>query len=115
MTEHSFMSDASDSTTSVTIRLDTGLLSTLMAMDDWDSQSQAIREAIKYYIIHSGNCCPACGTSNRPGAQYCDGCGAPLTPEAKNRIDLLKKDVADHPEVIIKLLQRLVDEKDKDD
>lgn len=50
------------------------------------SYAAVVREACISYI--SGNTpglCPLCHIQNNPDAQYCQGCGTALTPDAQER------------------------------
>ena len=41
--------------------------------------------------------CPRCAVINGPTANYCTGCGVPLTPDAKLSINVLTTEIEEHP------------------
>lgn len=55
--------------------------------------------------------CPHCITVNPPGSKYCLRCGLGLGEDAVSAQGLLSKDVLEHPEVMRKLLNELIEEK----
>ncbi len=94
------------------IRIDEDLLEALDEIAErryGSNRNAAIEDAVKRFVESIGRC-PKCKQINPEDAQYCLVCGTPLTEEAREQRERIKRDIAEHPEVVAEALQEYVNE-----
>jgi len=78
-----------------------------------NNRNAAIEDALMQFVERTARC-PRCGTIPARGDGFCAECGLPLTPEACEQVERLKRDLVEHPEIVAEALQEYIENKKRE-